>query len=175
MIAIPEIRVTLITPPRTASTSLWVAVQDRYPEACRLHRHMEHGKWNGYNHDYICVDRDPLSRMLSTYHYMREYETTKEHHYKWMEDVRRDTNRSFEEWLLNSTHPFATDCLNPVPITKKSIEMWAGDAELMSLFNVECLLDLTLPCLNPSNHISIEPTDAVRAHMDKYHYSQRGK
>jgi len=51
--------------------------------------------------------------------------------------------------------------------------MWAGDAELMSLFNVECLLDLTLPCLNPSNHISIEPTDAVRAHMDKYHYSQR--
>lgn len=112
MIIIPECKVVLITPPRTGSTSLLRAAQEKYPHTMSIYRHMEadgiptgYETWERYG-----VVRHPISRLWSIYNYcLSRREST-----PWAASVSVSTwGLTFEDWVCHGetffNHPIWQD------------------------------------------------------------------
>lgn len=110
MIIIPSKEVVIITPPKTASTSLLTALKEKYPDLIHPHRHMEmDGLPREYTHfKKYGIMRDPVYRMMSLYNFLHEFDTQDPnkwdgHGAKLVESV---TGRSFSDWVLENDYPF---------------------------------------------------------------------
>lgn len=139
MLAIPELEMILIQPPRTASTALRAAVESRYPQTRRLYRHMERdglpAAYAGWR--VACTLRHPFSRLHSVWRYMRAQRPEDHSDKAWVARVRRDAARDFPDWAVNSLDPFNSrpqsdipdpgfyDILHSEPIARKSLWRWA--------------------------------------------------
>lgn len=156
----------------------------KYPRAINLYRHMERdGLPEPYQHWKCVVQwRRPLDRLMSLYRYMRNPRSTSGHvHAGWKQEVQKDTDRHFRDWITKGKHPFTKrgqpgdEDFDPfysvnypaVPINRKGLQFWAqpkmGQFHLLPLelkepFLLESLLGLDrtelLPKINPS-----EPAD----------------
>lgn len=95
MIIIPEIETVVITPPRTASTSLFEAVKENYHNAFSPYRHMEaNGVPIGYDvWRKVGVLREPLERLWSIYKYVTKSMVAAP---------------EFNEWVLTENVPLVT-------------------------------------------------------------------
>lgn len=136
MIIIPEIEVVVITPPRTASTSLHKAIKANYPDAIGLYRHMEaSGIPPGYDMwPKVGIVRDPLERLWSLYKYIQ---LKKSNYRQQIEKTKGEFELpEFSEWILTENIPLVTgfdyrerliphyfpyySCLMTMPETRKS-------------------------------------------------------
>jgi len=139
MLAIPELSLVLIQPPRTGSTALRAGLETRYPRTRRLYRHMERdglpGTYAGWT--IACTIRHPLTRLHSLWRYMRRQKPEDHSDKDWARRVARDARRPFRDWVLESRDPFNTsppgatanpgfyDIRHSTPITRKSQHVWA--------------------------------------------------
>ena len=136
MIIIPELDTVVITPPRTASTSLHKAVKAHYPSAFSLYRHMEaNGVPPGYDlWRKIGVVREPLERLWSLYKYIHKGESN------YRQQIEKTKGNfelpEFNKWVINENIPLVTgfdyrernlptympyySCLVTLPETRKS-------------------------------------------------------
>ena len=195
MIILPEMETVLIMPPRTGSTSLRDALLARHRKAMMLYRHMERpGIPLGYErYRTVCLVREPLDRLLSVYSYMGNFRTTangvRAATAPWIEILRKEADRPFEEWLRFCTHtlvdPVQLDgsfiphynILEKLPIARKSLIHWArpdmGEVELVSVMDqprkIEQMFDIKLPHLNASpRETAVERTPLVQAHLNRF-------
>jgi hypothetical protein len=191
MIIIPELETIVITPPRTASTSLHKAIKESYPDAIGLYRHMEaSGIPQGYDMwKKIGIVRQPLERLWSLYKYIQleksNYRQTMEKtegHFK-IDD--------FNSWILNETIPFVTgfdyretsfpmytpyyDCQITIPETKKSLfyylrpDLGTEVFRFDKLFELEEELDIFISESNGTEHSNHpEITEEVERHLQTF-------
>lgn len=190
MIIIPEREVVIITPPRTASSSLLAACKEQYPLTMSLYRHMEadgipfgYEKWCRYG-----IVRDPRERLYSLYKYLEQLPPDMQ----WNQELCGEAREMvFSQWLIDSrvpfTNPFWMDtrfnprqqCLHPIPETRKS--QWhyvrpdlgvtpivLGSWEWQQLLEMLGLKDLKV--LNSSRSLpSIGWGMAAEKHLNQYH------
>lgn len=191
MIIVPELKAIVITPPRTGSTSLRTALLNRYQDAYSPHDHMEMiGAPAGFIDCYhqVVMVRHPVDRLYSMYQYMRTYESN--NNPEWIDSVRKDSDRSFSDWLLSSKHLFVTNNIgrpNPrygqlksTPAVQKSAVSGYGDPtrgftrtylKLENVSKIEDTFDIKLPhfnVTNPDRGYTIS-ADAASLVLDNYH------
>jgi hypothetical protein len=178
MIIIPELQTVVITPPRTASTSVRLAIRHKYPMAWMPYRHMEvagipygYEKWT-----VVGVVRAPLSRLWSLYCYCKNLSEDKPFWVKGRAEQIRDSVERYEfpEWLEKNHTVFATAINSaqaryatkyPLPENGKSQVYYYRDAppENVLLFKFTELqtfasrLGLDLPHTNGSYTGGMEP------------------
>jgi len=166
MIIIPELERVVIQPPRTGSTSLRVAIAERYPKSFYPYHHMEHeGIPHGYDHwTSVGIMRNPVERLFSMYKYMGSY-TNPNTDQQWIANMRKDVDRSFGDWLMYSTELF-TDAyiggrfnplysvINMIPAVIKPQSSYIGNSDsILWLEDVERIneyFDISLPLINQS-------------------------
>lgn len=177
MIIIPELETVVITPPRTASTSLFDAVHKTYSNSFSPYRHMEaNGIPTGYDMwRKIGVVREPLDRLWSLYKY-----TFKSKH-----------KPEFNKWILNENVPLVTGfdcrykafdvfepyytCLVSLPETMKSQfyylrpDLGTKIIRFDRLGELEEELDLIMINKNETEKIKMpEITEEVERHMKTF-------
>ena len=113
MLIIPELKSVVIMPPRSGSTALRAALKAQYEQATAPFRHGEVAmlryipqvtdEWS-----VVYMLRDPMSRMQSLWRYMHEVNEVRNARApkEWIDRVRKDADRPFQDWLLNSTELF---------------------------------------------------------------------
>jgi hypothetical protein len=108
MIIIPEIKTVVILVPRTGSGSLRRAIAETYPNSMLVYRHMEaDGVPAGYDRwRRIGVVRHPVDRLWSLYKFLRSFSGN--HDPAYIEAMRRQVNRPFDDWLLNNETVFTS-------------------------------------------------------------------
>lgn len=192
MLIIPPLKCIVLQPPRTGSTALREGIFARYPSAFTPYRHMERdGIPDGYEMwRTIVMVRHPFDRMASLYRYMGNFTSTSNRPSgDWKERMRRDVDRSFEDWLEGSMEVF-TDPIgqsdefipfyhvqHPRPIARKGAWWWArpdmGEVEVLRLENVkeiETTFDVTLDRLNASSSpIRPQMSARVMRHLRLFH------
>lgn len=192
MLAIPELRLVLIQPPRTGSTALRAALEAAYPETRRLYRHMERdgipGAYDGWS--VACTIRHPLARLHSLWRYMRAQKPDDHSDKDWVRRVTTDAGRPFRDWVLYSQDPFTTppqgtvanpafyDIRHSAPITRKSQYVWARpDLGPVTLIRLEVPEDIratlgVIPDPNLSNAAPgpgmSAPCARIEAHLTRY-------
>lgn len=168
MIIIPEIQTVLLQPPRTGTTSVRDAVLGTYPQAFLLYRHMEaDGIPFGYKHwRTVTQVRDPLSRLISVYRYMKDPKVKKRTNLDWIARMKAASNRPFVDWLSDPTIFTSSglpthsdfrprDCVTwSYPEQVKSQKMWFCGGELLRQENIvndaKRLLDVVIGHTNQS-------------------------
>lgn len=192
MLAIPDLNLILIQPPRTASTALRAALERRYPNIRRLYRHMER---DGIPDDYsdwrvACTVRRPLERLHSTWRYMRAQGPDSHADTAWTTRVSADADRPFTDWVLNSLDPFTTPVDPEIPdaylhrvrhfrpVARKSLWWWArpdlGPVTLLKMEDHDHLQHIlgVRPDRAARNAapgcIMDSPCDAVSAHVETW-------
>lgn len=172
MIIIPELETIVITPPRTASTALFEAVAENYPNAFSPYRHMEaNGVPVGYDvWRKIGVVREPLERLWSVYKYAC------------------NGKPEFNEWILTNNIPLVTGfdyrekmfpiflpyyhCLVSLPETMKSQWHYLRPDLGTEIFRFDRLdelekeLEILLPVMNQTDVSEMpEVTEEVQRHL----------
>ena len=194
MIIIPELKIVLVQPPRTGSTSLREAIMAKYPKAMNIYRHMERsGVPMGYeNWRVVCQMRPALPRLRSLYRYMKNpISTGNGINAEWKAAVQADTDRPFSEWLTDGVHPFAlqgdrnSPHFNPfygtdvganleLPIARRSVWFWArpdlGPVDLLWTGDIERADELlgVRPRVSNKSHRGqgdVEPFENYEAHQ----------
>ncbi len=124
MFVIPELRKVVVMPPRSGSTSLRRALAAKYDFGWSPYRHAEvsmlkfvrqiHPAVDDYGIVYIL--RDPMDRMISLWRYMQSVnrERNSRAPEEWINRVRTDASRPFQDWLLNSTELFNESAAHPL-------------------------------------------------------------
>ena len=196
MIIIPELEQVVIQPPRTGSTSLKTVLLDAFPLATNPHRHMERvGIPDEFkNYEIVGIVRHPYERLYSLWKYMRYLKLDvahSENHQRWADRIRKDADRPFEEWLLNSDDPFADmggpgmTCdseyyrtANPYSAAKKSqFDYLRPDLGPVTVLKLEegligDFFGVTLPTLNRSRVMHhARPTSDTIYHFLRQHHS----
>jgi hypothetical protein len=191
MIIIPEMETIVITPPRTASTSILRVIKESYPEAISLYRHMEaSGIPTGYNlWRKVGLVRQPLERLWSVYKYTYKNSC---HHKQQIKELSGETNiPEFDEWVLHNTIPMVTgidyyeniiptylpyySCLYTMPENRKSQFMYLRPDLGTEVFRfdrinmLEQVLDVFFPKINGTEDNEVpEVSKEVERHVKKY-------
>lgn len=192
MLAIPDLELILIQPPRTGSTALRAAIETAYPDTRRLFRHMERDGIPSEYRDWrvACTIRHPFSRLHSIWRYMRAQNPENHSDKAWVARVTADANRDFDDWLLTSEDTFTTipasDIPNPhfyavrhlLPIARKSQNWWArpdlGPVEVLPLEDADKMLDTLGVLPDPELRNAAPgpafqcPDPAVQTHLETY-------
>ena len=136
MIFIPELEKILITPPKTASTSLRNAIFEKYPRSYSPWRHMEadgvpaqFASWSKHG-----LVRQPIARLWSLYNYCSSFAVSDSRN--WPADLKHQVMNAarlpFVAWCLTNRSIFASsgesgskyETLHPMPENKKSQEIY---------------------------------------------------
>jgi hypothetical protein len=136
----------------------------------------------------VVMVRHPIDRLYSMYQYMRTYESN--NNPEWIKSVREDSDRSFSDWLLSSTHLFVTNDIGrpnaryeqvkSTPAVQKSAVSGYGDPgygftrtylKLENISDIEESFDIKLPHFNVTNSDSGYDitAEASRLVLDTYH------
>lgn len=186
MMIIPELHVVVIQPPRTGTTAFRDAILGKYPRAISLYRHMEHpGIPTQFSHYRVaCTIRHPLDRLWSLHKFMKWFPRTPTTPEDWLyiEGLKADADRPFDDWLVNSMHSFHGNSdyhsvLNYKPITQKSQWHYArpdyGPIDLFKIEEREELeehFDITLLKTNQSEPLGRPPmSPEIWGHIYRYH------
>lgn len=169
MVIIPELKTIVILVPRTATTSLRIAIQSKYKKSMLLYRHMEaDGIPIGYEcWDKVGVIRHPVERLFSLYKLLKQIQKI---------------NISFNEWLINNNKPFLekyTDPFyrvnHPIPDNKKSQYVYLRPDLGTDIFKFNCLelLEKRLKINMGKHHesdqsINDDLTKEAQDHINKY-------
>ena len=124
MLIIPELKKVVITPPRSGSTALKAAVAAKYEHATNPYRHGEVAMLGcaglleeviDGNYTIVYILRDPFKRMISLWRYMHDVSYTRNARApkEWVDRVRADADRPFNEWLWQSTELFNESKAHP--------------------------------------------------------------
>lgn len=193
MIVIPSLRTVILQPPKTASTSLRVAIESRHKDARALYRHMERDGLPAEFADWhiVGICREPLARLRSIWAWMRSREGEHPSDPGFFEEIRKAAAAPFEEWLLESQDTFHRNTLangtpqkppylvrHLEPIARKS--QWRtlrpdlGPIEILpmeSLPEIEARFDITISHLNasPVEREDHAPSTAVMEHLIRWH------
>lgn len=114
MIIIPEIKVVLITPPKTASRSLWGAIKAQYPLATHPYHHMESSMVPEFlmraGYKVLGVFRPFEERMISLYNFMRKYPDKAQGKanvsQRYLNEMREAVSVPFNDWIFASEFCF---------------------------------------------------------------------
>jgi hypothetical protein len=109
MLIIPEIETVLILVPRTGSSSLRRAVQDKYPQAMQIYRHMEaDGIPRGYDRwRVVGIVRHPLDRLWSLYKFLQKFGGD-QHDPEFVSAMKRCVEKPFDEWIVENETVFTS-------------------------------------------------------------------
>jgi hypothetical protein len=190
MIIIPERQLVVLLVPRTGSGSLRRAIEQRYPKAMMLYRHMEgDGVPHGYNHwGKIGVLRHPLERLWSLYKFMSTFNGTYDPAY--ISAMRKSVRVPFSEWITNNETVFTSPydsaglgrfwpmytVLHPLPENRKSQWQYLRPDLGTQMFSyerirdIELYLDILLPRHNETSKSEGMPivSHEAQVHMFKW-------
>lgn len=159
MLIIPELKKVVITPPRSGSTALRAAVKQKYEHASSPFRHgevamMQHvpglvSRFLREEWSIIYMLRHPTQRLISLWRYMHDVSYTRNARApkEWVDRVRNDANRPFNDWVQNSTELFNESSALPndgspesnycthfqVPAARKSAKEFLATAPMRSV------------------------------------------
>lgn len=162
MIIVPELKSVLITPPRTASSSLRKYLPEKFPKAITLSYHGEYNMIPTCFSDYqvVGVVRDPLERLNSLYNFIRNADP-KRFVEGYFGDVHKECMQmTFVQWLVYNKRAFTQPRIgdtfyakynvhNVIPEIHKTYDMYFGpNAKYVMFDKISEKLDLNLPVTN---------------------------
>lgn len=196
MIIIPSMRTVVLTPPKTGSRSIRLAVLETHHDAVSPYRHMERAgipeEARGF--DVVGIMREPRRRLFSVWHYMQTRLQDHPSDPNRSRELREDAQcHSFEDWLEKSSHTFNSNVASSglrfgppyvvkddfTPIARRSLEGTfrpdLGEITLIALEDlaeIEGRLGISLAGLREndsgSGRLDIPESTKIESHMKTY-------